>query len=97
MKIDSKAEASPKSTSAKLETTKTPKGTLNTIKEYCKGCSYCVEFCPKKVLALSADYNRKGYHFPEVKSPDQCSGCGMCGLLCPDFAIYFKSDKKAKE
>jgi 2-oxoglutarate ferredoxin oxidoreductase subunit delta len=97
MKIDSKPKAIPKPTGVELETTKVPKGSINRIKAYCKGCTYCVEFCPKKVLEMTADYNRKGYHFPIVKNPDACTGCNLCGSLCPDFAIYFKSDKKAKE
>ncbi|MEI6093734.1 MAG: 4Fe-4S binding protein, partial [bacterium] len=28
--------------------------------ERCKGCGFCVEFCPVKVLEFSKDYNKKG-------------------------------------
>lgn len=56
--------------------------------ERCKGCGFCVEFCPPKALKLSEQYNAKGYHPPVLASPDLCNGCNMCGLLCPDFAIY---------
>ncbi len=56
--------------------------------EHCKGCGFCVEFCPKKVLFLSTDYNAKGYHPPDIDSAAKCSNCKLCELLCPEFAIY---------
>ncbi len=65
-----------------------PKGEVHTIKERCKGCGFCIEYCPKDVLALSDEYNSKGYHFPVAANPDACVNCGLCELLCPEFAIY---------
>ncbi len=56
--------------------------------EHCKGCGFCVEFCPKKVLFLSTDYNAKGYHPPDIDPVAKCSNCKLCELLCPEFAIY---------
>ena len=56
--------------------------------ERCKGCGFCVSFCPAKCLGLSQDFNRKGYHYPVVEDPELCRGCDMCGMLCPDFAIH---------
>jgi 2-oxoglutarate ferredoxin oxidoreductase subunit delta len=56
--------------------------------ERCKGCAFCVEFCPTSALKLSDQYNAKGYHPPVLVSQDLCTGCNICGLLCPDFAIY---------
>jgi 2-oxoglutarate ferredoxin oxidoreductase subunit delta len=56
--------------------------------ERCKGCGYCVEFCPTDVLALASGFNTKGYHPPEIVRPEACSGCDLCGMYCPDFAIY---------
>jgi len=56
--------------------------------ERCKGCGFCVAFCPAKCLRLSKDFNRKGYHYPKVVDPELCRGCDMCGMLCPDFAIH---------
>jgi len=65
--------------------------------ERCKGCGFCVEFCPTHVLKLSERYNAKGYHTPELIDPEHCTGCNMCGLLCPDFAICgYLFKKKAK-
>lgn len=54
----------------------------------CKGCGFCIAFCPPKVLAFSSDYNAHGYHTPVLAHPDGCTGCDLCGLYCPDFAIY---------
>ena len=55
--------------------------------ERCKGCGFCVEFCPTKVLSLSSAFNSKGYHAPYVVLAEKCSGCDLCGMYCPDFAI----------
>lgn len=59
----------------------------------CKGCGFCVEFCPTKVLALSSAFNAKGYHPPYVARPEKCSGCDLCGMYCPDFAIFATREK----
>jgi 2-oxoglutarate ferredoxin oxidoreductase subunit delta len=32
------------------------------LREQCKECMLCIEFCPKNVLCLTDIYNRKGYH-----------------------------------
>jgi len=56
--------------------------------ERCKGCGFCVEFCPTDVLALSGGFNTKGYHPPDIVRPEACSGCDLCGMYCPDFAIF---------
>jgi 2-oxoglutarate ferredoxin oxidoreductase subunit delta len=64
-----------------------PKGFVCIVIERCKGCGFCVEFCPTQVLALSSALNSKGYHPPQVVNPEKCSGCDLCGMYCPDFAI----------
>jgi len=74
-----------------------PKGQVAIVAERCKGCGFCVEFCPTKVLALSPAYNAKGYHPPEVVAAEKCSGCDLCGMYCPDFAIYGWKGTKEKE
>ena len=56
--------------------------------ERCKGCEYCVEFCPTGAITMSVQFNSKGYHYPEFSAPDKCTGCGLCGMYCPDFAIF---------
>jgi 2-oxoglutarate ferredoxin oxidoreductase subunit delta len=56
-------------------------------KNWCKGCGFCVQFCPMNVLDTSSEFNAKGYHPPYVKDPDKCRDCMFCELICPDFAI----------
>jgi 2-oxoglutarate ferredoxin oxidoreductase subunit delta len=68
-----------------------PHGILHIIEERCKGCGFCVEFCPRAVFVMSQQTNSKGYHPPEVVDGEACSDCGLCTLLCPDFAIYVES------
>ena len=76
---------------------KPPVGEVFLVKDRCKGCGFCVEFCPLHVLEMSHDYNAKGYHYPVAAKPEACSGCDLCGMYCPDFAIYgFMFKKKPK-
>ena len=65
--------------------------------EKCKGCGFCVEFCPKDVLEMSGEFNAKGYHPPRIKDKDACTYCDMCEMVCPEFSIYAVSDKHKKE
>jgi 2-oxoglutarate ferredoxin oxidoreductase subunit delta len=65
-----------------------PSGIVHIIDERCKGCGFCVEFCPQHVLVMSKQTNAKGYHPPEITDDSQCVNCSLCSLLCPDFAIY---------
>jgi 2-oxoglutarate ferredoxin oxidoreductase subunit delta len=53
----------------------------------CKGCAYCVEFCPRGVLRMSTELSQKGYTLAEVEDEGKCLGCGLCSVLCPEFAI----------
>ncbi|MDD5126915.1 MAG: ferredoxin family protein [Dehalococcoidales bacterium] len=59
---------------------------VDLITDRCKGCGLCIEFCPRHVLAESAEFNRKGYH-PIYAVNDDCLNCGLCELMCPEFAI----------
>jgi 2-oxoglutarate ferredoxin oxidoreductase subunit delta len=63
-------------------------GIVHVIDDRCKGCGFCIEFCPRNLLAISERTNVKGYHPPEVVDDLHCTNCGLCALLCPDFAIY---------
>ncbi len=57
---------------------------------WCKGCGICIEFCPRKVLDLSAEGKAV------AARPDQCTRCRLCEVLCPDFAITVLPKKKAE-
>ena len=37
-----------------------PSGRIHIIVERCKGCAFCVEYCPKGVLVMSEEFNAKG-------------------------------------
>jgi 2-oxoglutarate ferredoxin oxidoreductase subunit delta len=65
-----------------------PRGRVSIDTERCKGCGYCVEFCPIGVLVMAARFNSKGYHYPEVAAAEKCTGCDLCGMYCPDFAVH---------
>jgi len=68
------------------------------IAERCKGCGFCIEFCPKHILHESTEINSQGYHPVAVNDSDECTGCNICSMVCPDFAIYVVSvERKPKE
>jgi 2-oxoglutarate ferredoxin oxidoreductase subunit delta len=73
-----------------LESAQTPKGQVYVLPNRCKGCGYCIEFCPEDVLVFSSDINAKGYTFPIVQEGKEsaCVHCQFCNLVCPDLAIY---------
>ena len=77
---------------------KIPRGEVHILKDRCKGCGFCIEYCPNDVLAVSNEFNSKGYHPPIVVNPDRCVNCGLCEMLCPEFAIWntLKGEVEAK-
>lgn len=54
--------------------------------ERCKGCHYCVDACPQKIIRLSGNTNNKGYETVDF-DVSECIGCGSCYTVCPDYAI----------
>ena len=79
-----------------LEKVKPPTVEIHLIKDECKGCGYCIEYCPKKVLEESDEINARGVHPPRVVDESKCINCSFCSIVCPDFAI-FVTEKKNKE
>ena len=70
------------------DTIKIPHGEIHILAEQCKGCGFCVEYCPREVLKLSDSFNKKGYHPPVAVKAELCVHCQLCELLCPEFAIF---------
>ena len=62
----------------------------------CKGCSLCVEVCPKHVLEISGEVNLRGY-FPAYQArPEDCIHCSVCCIMCPDVAITISKVEEEK-
>jgi len=69
---------------------------IQVLKERCKGCRFCIEFCPKQVLHESTEFNSKGYHPVYADSNNDCLDCGLCELMCPEFAISVVPSEEEK-
>jgi len=67
---------------------KTKNSQVCLIAERCKGCGFCIEFCPKHILHESTKTNKKGNHIIEINDRDNCTGCELCSMVCPEFAIF---------
>jgi len=60
----------------------------------CKGCSLCIDACPKEVLKISSRTNGLGIFYAEISSLENCSGCGICYTVCPDVCIEVSRNKE---
>jgi 2-oxoglutarate ferredoxin oxidoreductase subunit delta len=60
---------------------------------FCKGCGYCIEFCPRHVFEGTEEINDRGVSPPKVTHPEDCTGCELCASLCPDLAISIKEEE----
>jgi len=67
---------------------------IHLLKDQCKGCGYCIEFCPRKVLEESEEINARGVHPPKIVDETKCLMCGFCTDVCPDFAIFVVEKKR---
>lgn len=56
-------------------------------KDLCKGCSVCIPECPKNVIELGSQFNKKGWRYAVPERNDSCIGCKKCAMVCPDVAI----------
>jgi 2-oxoglutarate ferredoxin oxidoreductase subunit delta len=76
---------------------KQPLGKIYVKEDRCKGCTFCVEYCPKGVLAMSERFNNKGYHFPYAAMPEDCVDCKLCQRICPEFSIFCVSQNGGRD
>ena len=65
----------------------TSKGEIAINEDFCKGCGYCIEFCPKDCLLLGDNFNSQGYRLPVFAKREDCTACTICGKMCPESAI----------
>jgi 2-oxoisovalerate ferredoxin oxidoreductase delta subunit len=64
-----------------MTTDNEPYPVINVIE--CKACGRCVIACPKELLNMSEDINKRGYHYAVYKGSG-CIGCGNCYYTCPE-------------
>ena len=74
-------------TSLKTKAKTKTKALVKIDQELCKGCEYCIEFCPRDVLGMSRAVNLRGLHFAVPVEGKTCNGCAICARVCPDTAI----------
>ncbi|MFZ1038842.1 MAG: 4Fe-4S binding protein [Candidatus Bathyarchaeia archaeon] len=79
-----------------IDKVKAPEAEIHIITDQCKGCGYCIQFCPKQVLEESKEINARGVHPPKIVDESKCILCSFCTAVCPDFAIY-TTEKKCAE
>ena len=65
--------------------------TVNSL--MCKGCGYCVKFCPKHILEMSKERSEKGYFYPVNINESACTSCAICALMCPEGALEVSNDR----
>ena len=78
------------------EKIKLPEGEIHIITDLCKGCGFCIEFCPRKMLEKSNQLNKRGVYPPKVTDEGKCTLCGFCTAICPDFAIFCVEKEQEK-
>jgi len=71
-----------------LQEVQHPAAEIHILKSQCKGCGFCIRFCPQNVLEESKEINERGVHPPRVVDENKCVLCSFCTSVCPDFAIF---------
>ncbi len=59
--------------------------------QWCKGCGYCIKFCPRGALSIGKELNRAGFRHV-VLDEEKCVSCGICRLMCPDCVFRFMEE-----
>ena len=67
---------------------------IKIIEDYCKGCGYCIDICPKHIFKESLRLNEKGYEIPEITDSELCTLCKKCELICPEMAISVEKEEE---
>ena len=63
----------------------------------CKGCGFCVKFCPVHAISITDQRNAKGDLLPACDHARCISdtGCAICARMCPEGAITIKGEEAA--
>ena len=62
----------------------------------CKGCFFCIRFCPMGVFVRSDALGDLGYKMAKVEFSENCNGCKACLLYCPDLAVAVEEEGERK-
>jgi len=60
----------------------------------CKGCGYCIKYCPKSILEMGKERNNHGHFYPFMTDADKCISCAICATMCPEAAIELTKEEK---
>ena len=63
-------------------------------RKLCKGCYFCVRYCPMGVFSKSNEIGELGYTVAKVEHPEKCTGCRICLFYCPDLATAVEEEKE---
>ncbi len=70
------------------------RGRIEIDREACKGCGYCVDACPLRIIVMTKQFNKAGYFIATPDRIEQCTGCAICANMCPEIAIaVYKNDE----
>jgi len=48
---------------------------------------FCISFCPKGLISVDKDLNRRGVKPAKFSAKPECLGCALCAVICPDCCI----------
>lgn len=61
----------------------------------CKGCGYCLLYCPKQIIKIGENFNAMGFKYAVPNDLEKkCTACKTCAMMCPDAAINVYREEK---
>lgn len=67
-----------------------PAFSIEINEKFCKGCGFCMKYCPKDVFILGE--NDRGHNVAKAQGAANCIGCLNCTTICPEAAITISRD-----
>ena len=65
---------------------------VRVLERFCKGCGLCVPVCPRDILYLAEEVDRRGVHVVTVHPEIECTACANCAVMCPDAALEIRDE-----